>query len=172
VPDVVESGLYLLHQRHDGEEEKGQSDRPENSHVEVLHKADDLHRQLFALGTEGSQKIGEHRLNLVVNPESLQDGETHGEKGDQREEGGVDEAHGPQADEALREILDAHGDQAQKLDQKGLRPRKALEGDLPESFHQEGSCFLQVPDHLPRFTRSYVTCAREPRPKARTPPTP
>ena len=99
------------------------------------HRADDaaadpvgkLHDPPGQLGgglfADRAEELVDDGLQVAMRAEHFQDGETEGEQGNQRQQGGVDQSHGAQIDLAAPQVAD-HGVRiTQRPDQQRRQPR-------------------------------------------------
>ena len=108
MPNEVERLLDLLHERDHRVEQKRKPDRPEHADVRIVDELDDPLTELICVCAERRQQAMQHRRDLVVHPERLQHREAQREQGDERQQRGIDEAHGPQGELPVDHVPEKH----------------------------------------------------------------
>ncbi len=104
-PQEVEAVLDLLDRAEQSPGEQREADGPDHAAAHAVRELHDPRSQLLrGIAPDGTEELKDHRLQIAVSAEYLQDGEAEREQRDQRQQGGVDQAHGAQVDCAAPQV--------------------------------------------------------------------
>ena len=116
VPDVVQGPLDLADQRDHGVEETGHAEGAENADIHAADEVDHALSHVCRLGAEGLQQSRQQRLQPILGAEGLEHRNRHGEEWHERQQGGVDEAHGMEIQHPILERERGHHQRTDEAD--------------------------------------------------------
>ena len=132
LPHKVKRGFNFLDQGYDCIYQQGKTERAEHAHFYILHKPDDVLRDLGALRTQRRQQIEQQRLDLVVHSESLEHRKTDRQQRHYRQERGVNKTHGPQIQLTTHKLPEQHVHHTQAKNRQLAQAAKMTQIIIPD----------------------------------------